>query len=208
MTRVTISSAFLPLGDRAGDAELDLESDHLLLGPVVQVALEAVAFGVSRGDQPTPRRPNVRGALFELAVQADVAQEETGRGCDVGQQLAVGGRHRVVAGLDDGERPERHAVMEDRPGLGDVVIGQTVDRDGLDDGLSRFGKHATRPEHPAGGDPHDGALGSGAPHEQLCEIAGAVARSDVGEAGGHLGQHLVRTHPVAVHQTVGRPLEA
>ena len=39
-------------GDRPGDPELHLQRHHLLLGAVVQIAFESMAFGILGGDQP------------------------------------------------------------------------------------------------------------------------------------------------------------
>ena len=98
--------AFLS-GDRASDAELDLEGHDLLLGAVVQVALEAVPLGVLRGDQPTPRRSELGRPRLELAVQAEVAQERAGGGGDIRQQAQLNlleFKHQPILGCPFGLR--------------------------------------------------------------------------------------------------------
>lgn len=49
--------ARVPAGDGAGEPQPHGESDEVLLGAVVDVALDARAGDVGRRDDPLPRRP-------------------------------------------------------------------------------------------------------------------------------------------------------
>ena len=46
--------------------------NHVLLDPVVQVPLEALAFVILCGDEPLPRRTQLLKLLSELGAQAHV----------------------------------------------------------------------------------------------------------------------------------------
>ena len=46
-----------------------------------------------------------RARLFELPIEADIAQQQARTRRDVGEQFAVGGRRRVVARVRDGDAP-------------------------------------------------------------------------------------------------------
>jgi hypothetical protein len=68
----------LPFGDRPGDPQLHLESDHLLLSTVMQVTLQPMTLGILGSDQPPPRGADLLRSLLQLTVQADVAQQQPG----------------------------------------------------------------------------------------------------------------------------------
>ena len=94
------------------------ERDQPLLGAVVQVALEAPAFGVARRDDPLPR------GLHLLQTGADLVGEPL-----VVERKPGGRRHRVAAvgllaqgGVVD-ERAEQRAVALEL-GRGELVAGR------------------------------------------------------------------------------------
>ena len=61
--------------DSASDSLI--ASDYqLLLGAVVDVALDPSPLGILRGDQAPPRRPQVREPGRQLLPEPDVAQHE------------------------------------------------------------------------------------------------------------------------------------
>ena len=84
------------LGGVLQQAELDRERDELLLGAVVQVALDPLPLIILRAHQPEPRRPQVVDRGLQLGGEPDVAEDKPGLRCQVRQQLVLGGGHRLV----------------------------------------------------------------------------------------------------------------
>ena len=86
----------------AGHAELEAEGDEALLRAVVQVALDAAALGVGRGDDPRLRGAGVDHLRRELGVGLGVQEQP--------RPVAVRDAHAVdeVPGGDDQQRADRH----------------------------------------------------------------------------------------------------
>ena len=104
----------LALGEGLGDAELDLQGHDLLLCPVVQIAFESVPLRVLGGDQAQTRLTDIAGALFELPIEAHVAQHQAGAGRDIREQFPVGRRRRIVASLRDAQVTQHVVTMSNR----------------------------------------------------------------------------------------------
>ena len=74
-----------------GQANLHRKSHQLLLGPVVDVALQAPPFGVLGRHYPLTRGLQLLQAVKELLGQADVAKDQAGTGGQVLGQVLLGG---------------------------------------------------------------------------------------------------------------------
>ena len=92
----------------------------MLLGAVVQVALDPLALGVRRGDQPAARGlqvrvrpPQVGQRGLQGLVQAAVAEHDRQPAGDLGERPVVGRaeRQRVRRPLDDHQRQDAAAVQ-------------------------------------------------------------------------------------------------
>jgi hypothetical protein len=68
----------------------------LLLGAVVDVALDSAPLVVLRGDDPQPGGLQLGQPGAELLGEADVAQQQAGLGRQVGHELALGRRERFA----------------------------------------------------------------------------------------------------------------
>ena len=86
-------------GERLGQTELDGERDQVLLGAVVDVALEAAALRVVCRHDPSPGGPQLVGpqrellhALLQVAREPDVANDDARLRGEVLQELLLGGR--------------------------------------------------------------------------------------------------------------------
>ena len=112
--RSSSATGWPPSAMPLGQAQLHLEGHQLLLGAVVQVALEAPPFLVLGRDQPLARGPQLFQAVEQLGGEAHVAQHQPGLGAHVVQQLVLGGRQLLVARLDHGEGAEQFLVVADR----------------------------------------------------------------------------------------------
>ena len=108
-----------------GELELDRERDELLLGAVVDVALQPATAFVLRRDQALLRGLQLVEPHLELLVQADVAEHQPRLTGEVGDQLLVGGRHRVARRLADRERAQQLARLLDRVDAIDAAIAAT-----------------------------------------------------------------------------------
>ena len=78
-----------PLHLVARQAELGDQRDHLLLGAVVDVPLDAAAFGVLRAEDPVPGPGQLAEALGQLRGEADVRDRRGRLAAERGEQLPV-----------------------------------------------------------------------------------------------------------------------
>ena len=184
------------------EAEGQAQRDEVVLGAVVQVALDPAALAVHLRHQPPPRRRDLLGVGdggAQLALQLDLE--------------AVRGEHPAEPVGDVGHQPP--ALVAPGEGLG-------VDREGADllplvpDGERRVGL----PHPAAGGAPARGpvahALAEGGEPDRAGAERAADGLGDQVEAGrvgrgaagqfGDLGEHPGRRRAGAVEQALGEPL--
>ncbi len=93
----------------------------MLLGPVVDVALQAASLRVLRLDQPAARGLELVGACLEVVVtvlqlgpQPHQPQHETGLGREVGEQPFLHGRERQARPLLEPQLTEYPVAVQDR----------------------------------------------------------------------------------------------
>ena len=195
----------------------------MLLGPVVQVALQAASLRVLRLDQPAARGLELVGACLEVVVtvlqlgpQPHQPQHQTGLGREVGEQPFLHGCERQARPLLEPELTEYPVAVQDRQ----CAQALRTDREPV-----RCRVASCRPRHagrPASG--HGQAAGHQEPDlrplsaralgEQSRhagrEILGAVVADALGEPGQdvvrrrHAGGWPVRARP-APARTRGRP---
>ena len=103
------------LGQLAGEAHVDGQGHQVLLGPVVEVALDLAPGRVGRGHDAGPRRPQLVGLAPDLVerfleggVELDVVQRQADLTGELGEHGVVVGRELVAVG-----RPHRHDEPED-----------------------------------------------------------------------------------------------
>src|SRR3954452_22894367 len=99
--------------ERLREPELDRERDELLLRAVVDVALEAPALRVLRGDEPLLRRLQILESRAEVLRQPDVAENEPCLSREVGDELALRVVERIVRGHRDREGTEELSALFD-----------------------------------------------------------------------------------------------
>ena len=91
------------------------QGDELLLGAVVEVALEPLALLVAGGDDPGPRRLDLGQLRLDLRLEPVVLDgRRRGRGHRIEQRRVLAQRgvvddrpERLALALEDGERPAR-----------------------------------------------------------------------------------------------------
>ena len=110
----------------AGEPQRQRERDEVLLGAVVEVALDPAARVVAGGDQPGARGAQLLVAGAQLGVEALVAQREPGRRAGRAHELGLLEQRGVV---DD--RGDRRAVVVDlgdgaRRQVGGMAVGVDV----------------------------------------------------------------------------------
>jgi hypothetical protein len=99
--------AVLPSHEGPGQPHLHREGDELLLRTVVKVALEPAALFVLSANQALARRT-------ELGDQRDVPKHKARLRRQVRDQVALGGRQRLVRRLRHGQSTEQLAAMANR----------------------------------------------------------------------------------------------
>ena len=94
-------------------SQVDDEGDEVLLGPVVDVALEAAPLGIEGVDQASARqlelvgpRGQLHGASGQLGAKADTAQHQPGLRCEAGEQAFLDRRQRLVVVLLEPQHAE------------------------------------------------------------------------------------------------------
>ncbi len=141
----------IALEHRLRQPHLHAQRHQLLLRSVVDVALETPSLLVLRGDESALRRLQFVEPLSQRLRQADVAQHQPGLRREIGDQLLLGGVHRVVGRHRHREGPELLALMEH--GLGAIVVaGGGVGGPGRGD-----------PPRSGRSEPHTSALGAERP---------------------------------------------
>ena len=95
------------------ESQVDHEGDEVLLGTVVDVALEAATLGVEGVDQASARhlelvgpRRQLHGASGQLGAEADTAQHQPRLRCQTGEQALLDRRQRLVVVLLEPQHPE------------------------------------------------------------------------------------------------------
>ena len=104
--------------DVAGQAEVDGQGDQVLLGAVVEVALDPAPLGVAAGDDPGPRLAQVVGLLAQLVerglergVELGVVEGQADLAGQVGEHaVVVLGEGVRAAGALDHDQPEQLAA--------------------------------------------------------------------------------------------------
>lgn len=99
-----VSAGFGLLGQ---GAELQSEGHQLLLGAVMQVALDPAAGRILGGDDAPRRR-------LELLCLVLLHDDEAGLRSEVGEQAVLRGGEGLAAGLADRDGPAHAAVVDDR----------------------------------------------------------------------------------------------
>jgi hypothetical protein len=164
----------------------------VLLGAVVDVALQAAPFGVLRLDESLARRAQLLGPCCqllatcrELRPQPDLTKDQPRLRSEAGEEPFLGARQRPVgmllqtehavdlSGMANGSRPCARARH-----LGAVLPG--IRRCQVGDGAVRPGRRKAQP--PVDGQPHLGPGCAGALTEQqrhpLRQVLGRVAAGD------------------------------
>ena len=95
------------------EAQPDFERHQLLLRPIMNVAFESAARLVLGAHQPLARGAQVLEAGQQVRRQPRIAKHQAGLGGEVGDQLGVGRRERLIA-LADGERTQHLALVAHR----------------------------------------------------------------------------------------------
>ena len=116
------------VGQRLGEAEVHRQGDQVLLGAVVDVALQEPALVVLGVDQPLARAAQLLGAgrqllepLLELGAQPRAAQHQAGLGGQPGEQPFLDRRQRHLVALLDDEHAEQLSAVPHREGPGGRV---------------------------------------------------------------------------------------
>ena len=108
--------------DVAREPQVHRERDEVLLGAVVQVALDAAALGVAARDDPRARRTKLVGLAAQLVerglqrrVELGVVEREPDLSRELGEHAVVllAEGVRTLGALDDDE-PEQLAAVADR----------------------------------------------------------------------------------------------
>ncbi|HEY7926837.1 MAG TPA: hypothetical protein VIG86_05370 [Candidatus Dormibacteraeota bacterium] len=189
--------------------KLDLERDEVLLGTIVQVALDPAPFTILRRDQPLPRRTEVLEPRRQVRAEPHVLEHQPGLVGKVVEQLLLDGRERLANTLADAQRPQQLVLLAnlDNP----VGVGRRGDRPVAQRHRPDC-RNAQRPrccgtEGAAGAQPDVCTLGAGAfgenPRHAGKHVIHGVALRDL---FGELRQHLVRCRALSVDQPVGHPL--
>ena len=195
-------------------AERELQRDEVVLGAVVQVALDAPALAVHLGDGPAARHGDLLGVRErgpQLALQLDPGpaglEDDPEAVGDVGEQLgalrvqpghrlAVDGQHADLLGavpdrhLDQVVGPEPGSPV--RPRVGAVAQAGPADRQAADARAQTAGD------------------GLGDPRQVGCGRRPRRGQRPIGQGrpgqGGDVGEHPVGRRPRAVEQPVDHPL--
>ncbi len=186
----------VPLHLVARQAELGDERDHLLLGAVVEIALDAAAFGVLRAEDPVPRPGQLAEALGQLRGEADVRDRRGRLPAERGEQLPVLGGVAAVLGaaLDAADQLLPAAqVLGQRDGTVRRARRLLVLR------RPRRALPGQRDADPPGAEAL--AHGAGQPGHQLGEADAALERR------AQAPQDLVVVDPTAEHPPVGPRLQ-
>jgi FtsX-like permease family len=137
----------------AGKPEVHGEGDQVLLRAVVQVALNATAFGVRTRHDPGPGAAQLVGLLTQLVeggreggVQPGVVQREADLAGELGEDTVVLGGERVASG-----RAAHHDQPEEVPG---VAHRRDPERSGSGVG-QQGGQPHRRPRRPGHAGPGD-----------------------------------------------------
>ena len=77
----------IPSEQHLGEPELHLDGDEMLLGAVMQVALEAAALLVLRGDEALPGSAELVEPRLQVCRQADISEHEPGLPGKVHEQV-------------------------------------------------------------------------------------------------------------------------
>ena len=100
--------------------QVEREADELLLGAVVQVALDPPAGVVGGLDDPQPRHPQLLDAGAQLGLQALVVDRQRGGRGGGGDELGRG----VELGVVDDRGDAHAAALDRRPGAAGARVGQ------------------------------------------------------------------------------------
>lgn len=115
------------LGQRLGQRQTDLHGDQLLLGTIVEVALEATPLVVLGTDQALSGGPQLLHVVQQLGGETDVAQHQAGLGGNVRDELVLCGRDGLASRLGHGEGAQQLAVVGDGGGpIGAGEVGKAV----------------------------------------------------------------------------------
>ena len=184
------------------EAEGQAQRHEVVLGAVVQVALDPAALAVHLRHQPAPRRRDLLGVgdggaqlALQLDLQAVRGEHPAEPVGDVGHQppaLVAAGEGLGV----DGERPDLLALVPDgerRVRLAHPAAGRAPARGAVAHALAVRGE----PDRAGAEGPADGL---GDPVE-----AGRVGRGAAGQLGD-LGEHPGGRRAGAVEQALGEPL--
>ena len=116
----TSGSASLAAHARLEQAQVEREADELLLGAVVEVALEPAARGVGGLDDAHARDAQLLHARAQVGLQALVVECERGRRGGRLHELGAGLQRRVV----DDRRDAPAVALDRRPRAPGAAVGQ------------------------------------------------------------------------------------
>ena len=178
--------------------------DETLLGPVVQVSLDAPPLEVLGRDEARTR-------LAQLLHKSKATQHETSLRSKVMEQPALDRGQLLTSRFHDHERAERLAVVKYRLQIGMTVVQLRHFFDACQRGTRSVagGRRGGEPQPVTHLHPDLGRRGSGAFSQKL----GHAWQQDVRlfgppDAAGKVGEHVVRPGTLAVNRGIGDRLKA
>ena len=182
----------------------------MLLGAVVDVALDPAPFRVLRRHQAQPRGPDLLQPGQQLLPQPGVLEHQADLGGQVREQPVLGRRERFPRPLRHRQRPQDLALVAHRQD----PVGGRVGRHVGSGGPGRWQRRCVR--RPGGTIVEDltalqpdigpggrGALGQDPGHPRQQVLGGVGPRHPPGE----VGEDLVGGGPAAIDQPVGQALD-
>ncbi len=190
-------------------AELHRERHELLLGAIVEVALDLATLLVLGLDQPAARRPELIDTLLQLRGKPGVAEDEAGLRREIFHELVLGGRKRLVPRFDQRQRAEQFRAVPDGDRARHVERGQRIirsERDRIE--ARRVGRpRGDRAEFASHAQPHVDPRGAGpASEDRRHPLQDVVQRVRAGHPLREVGEHLIRRRSIAVDQPVRQAL--
>ena len=110
------------------------EGDQLLLGAVVEVALDAPAGLVLGGDDSFPGSLQFRRlqrdllqSVLQLDAETDVVDDEAGLGDEIVEQSILGRGQRLAGRFGERDRPPQRSLVHDAPDVGSFVAPHRIE---------------------------------------------------------------------------------
>ena len=197
------------LADRFGDADLQLERDQVLLGTVMQVALDPATLLVLGRHEALPGSAKIIEPRQQLSVQANILEDQAGLPGQVAHELLLHRIHRLAAFFHDREGAEQLALVADASHAVTLELRQRAIRhrqlmaDHTVGGRRGGGEQQPRP----GAHPDLGALGAGSLGQKARHaVEEILLRKRFREMLAKLRERLVWRRPFAVDEPIGQAL--